>query len=655
MKISAIFRYLISVHVLALFVLLLIRVLLLFSNWENVGGESVLILTALVKGVWFDNVIACYVSALPLVVLSLLALLNINSKVVVKITSIYYIVLFGLIFALSVSDVPYFKYFFKHIDSSVFNWKEEGGEAISMILQESSYYIYFVIFLTVISLFGYLVLRISKSLMRSESQNPTQKKYILWIPLTLIMYGACFLGIRGTVGRNPIKTSHSYFCNNSFLNQLGLNPAFYLIKDVLNKQRKQKSIDNLVSQQQAIETVRSYLGMDSSKYASPIARDVLTVGTPNKMNVVVVLMESMSMSYLDIKYNNQSITPYLNELKQKSYFFENFYSMGTHTNQGVWCTLSGLPSFFDENIMKGVQVPVGMGIAPTLKEEGYKTIFFLPHEPQYDNMMGFLKENSIDDVHSQENYPSSEIVNIYGVSDDFLLDYAHSQFNEVAKEEQPFFATILTVSNHPPFIIPAEYKQRGAKLEEQIVAYADDCIRKFMEKSASEEWFENTIFVFLGDHGEIVGKQTYDLPLSYHHIPLIIYSPSFGGKSQIFSNLGCQMDVFPTIMGLLNIPYLNNTLGIDLLRDNRRFVSFTSDQMMGCIDQNMFYIYSLNTEQQMLFDYRNKSVVNAVGAHKELVDSMRVYSASQLISFKYLYEDNKMKLPDKPRNYYSID
>ncbi|MDR1090735.1 MAG: sulfatase-like hydrolase/transferase [Prevotella sp.] len=647
MKISAIFRYFISVHLLALFFLLLIRVLLLFSNWENTEGEFGLILNALVKGVWFDNVIACYVSVLPLVALSVPALLNIKNKVVIKITSVYYIVFFGLIFALSVSDIPYFKYFFKHIDASIFNWKEESSEALSMIFQESLYYAYFVVFIVVMLVFAYLVIKMSKSLWQNEHSNLTRKKYILWIPLTLMMYGLCLLGIRGTAGRNPIKTSHAYFCNNSFLNQLGLNPAFYLIKDVLNKQHKQKSIDDLVSGQQAIETVRNYLGIDTVKYNSPIARDVVATGARNKKNVVVVLMESMSMNFLDIKYKDQFITPYLNELKQKSYFFENFYSMGTHTNQGVWCTFSGLPSFFDENIMKGVQVPVCQGLAPTLKKEGYQTIFFLPHEPQYDNMMSFLKENDVDHVYSQEDYPSTELVNIYGVSDRYLFNYAHSQLTEAAKQDRPFFATILTVSNHPPFVIPPQFKDRGDKAEEQIVAYADDCIREFMMRCAAEEWFDNTIFVFLGDHGEIVGKQTYEMPLSYHHIPLIIYSQSFGNTHRIFSGLGCQMDVFPTIMGLLNASYVNNTLGVDLMKDNRRFVSFASDNMMGCVDKDMFYIYSLNTKRQMLFDYRNKSTVNIIDEHRELADSMRIYSASQLLYFKRQYRNNKIRIAGK--------
>lgn len=640
-KITATFKYLLSVHVLALLILSFIRIILLLNNLSDVVGEDhkfSLICTALLKGVWFDNVIACYIAVLPLVTLSVLGLFNVINRTLVRCFSIFYMILFGVVFAISVSDISYFGYFFKHIDSSIFNWKEEGGIAMKMIFQESTYYIYFAIYIIIMILFVYLVLRFDKQLTKKQYTNIKDKNYFLYIPVSLVIIGSCFLGIRGRFGYNPIRISQAFFCNNSFLNHLGINPTFYLIRDIIENSKKHNSVNNLVSEQDAIKTIESYLSIDPDKHLkSPVAREIKTVGEPNDMNVVIVLMESMSMDFLDIRRNGKSITPYLHELIGKSYFFDNFYSTGTHTNHGVLGTICGLPSLLDKNAMKNVQTPICQGIASTLRHSAYKTMFFLSHEAQYDNMQAFLKENDFEDVYSRENYPESEAVNVFGVPDQFLFNFAMPKITEAYKTKRPFLATVLTISNHPPFIIPKEFESVSDYPEEQIVAYADDAIRNFMTEASKQEWYSNTIFVFLGDHGKIIGKQTYEMPRSLNHIPLIIYSPAFKDAPKQFHQLGGQIDVFPTIMGLLDIPYLNNTFGVDIFKENRRFIPFSSDNMLGCVDDKFFYFYSFNTKQEHLYDYRNNSTVNVVKEYKNLADSMRIYSAAHLRVTEYMY------------------
>ena len=118
---------------------------------------------------------------------------------------------------------------------------------------------------------------------------------------------------------------------------------------------------------------------------------------------------------------------------------------------------------------------------------------------------------------------------------------------------QPFFATLLSISNHPPYIIPPYFKPHSKETEEQIVEYADWSLRKFMDEASRQPWYENTIFVFLADHGKLVGSPKSDMPLTYHHIPLIIYEP--GQSPRKLEVLGGQIDVGPTILGMLGISY----------------------------------------------------------------------------------------------------
>ncbi|WP_255412484.1 LTA synthase family protein [Dysgonomonas sp. Marseille-P4361] len=650
-KIRTYITYILSVHLLALLFMTSQRIVLLLTNLQHISdvdSKFSWIFSALLRGVWFDNVIACYISIAPLAILSILGLFNIVKKPIFTICNIFYIAVYTLLFAIGTANIPYFHYFFKHLNNSIFNWNEEGGTTLGMVTQETSYYIYMVFFLISIVLFGFLLFRISKQLLQKEQISIKPKEYLLYIPIVAALIGLCLFGIRGRMGYNPIRTSQAYFCTNSFLNQLGINPSFYLMRDIIESGKSHHNVDNIISEEDAIAITQETLNISSNNNSgsSPIVREIITEGEAKNMNVIVVLMESMSSDFLDVKENGQEVTPYINQLKRESYYFNNFYSAGTHTNHGVLATLYGLPSLFDRNMMKNVDIPLCQGLPNELQKQGYRTMFFMTHEAQYDNMNAFLYENGIDEVYAEENYPREKRRNSFGVADDFLMEYGLNKINEKAKEPQPFFATLLTISNHPPYIIPEKYKSISKDTQYQILAFADDAIRQFMEGAKEQEWYDNTIFVFLGDHGKIVGSQTYDMPLSYNHIPLIIYSPSFADAPQQFEQFGGQVDVFPTVMGLLNRPYTNNTFGVDLFKENRPYMFFSSDDALGCIDQEDFYSYNFKANIEGLYKYRENNPQNFIEENKTKADSMKAYSAAMLQTASYMFKNRLLRVEE---------
>lgn len=616
------------------------RTLLLLTNLqhiESVTSKASWIFSALLRGIWFDNVIACYISALPLVVICILGLFNKVNKITFNSFNVYYILIYTVVFAIGFADIPYFAYFFKHLNSSIFNWNEESSTTAKMIFEETSYYIYMGVFLLVVIAFGYLVFKLSKRLLKLQQENIKGKEYFIYIPTCIILAILCILGIRGRFGYNPIKTSQAYFCNNSFLNQLGINPSFYFLRDVIESSKTHHSIDNVISEKDAISYTQKFFGLNpADEQQSPIARYIKAESPAKDMNVVVILMESMSADLLKVTENGKEITPFLNQLIKKSYYFDHFYSAGTHTNHGILATLYGLPALFDKNMMKNVTIPLCQGLPNTLQEQNYKTMFFMPHESQYDNMNAFLLENGFEEIYSQENYPPKMRKNSFGVADDFLLSYSLNKINEKAPTSSPFFATILTVSNHPPYIVPEKFEKVSTKPEFQIVAFADDAIRQFFADAEKQSWFKNTIFVLLGDHGKIVGTQTYEMPLSLNHIPLIIYSPAFTDMPTTVSNPGGQVDVFPTIMGLLDRSYMNNTFGVDMFKTKRPYMFFSSDNALGCIDEKYFYTYNFKSKIDGLYEYSENSSDNLLSQFKQKADSMNLYSAAMFQTANYM-------------------
>ncbi|OJU34951.1 MAG: hypothetical protein BGN96_05235 [Bacteroidales bacterium 45-6] len=371
-----------------------------------------------------------------------------------------------------------------------------------------------------------------------------------------------------------------------------------------------------------------------------IGRMVATSGEGIRPNIVIVLMESMSKANLSLHYKGKSLTPYLNQLAQSGYFFENFYSAGVHTNNGIVATLYSMPAQFNKRMMEDTHIPHYGGLPGQLQQLGYQTYFFVTGNPQYDSMNSFVRENNIEQVFSIYDYPKEKVVNNFGVQDDYLLQFGVDKLNEIDKSGKPFFATFLTVSNHDPIVVPERFRHTGPTPKESIIAFADNAIQQFMEGAKHQKWFSNTIFVFLGDHGAATGTQKYEMPLSYNQIPLIIYSPLLKDMPKRFSQFGGQIDVYPTLMGLLNQPYCNNTLGVDLLKEKRPCMFFVNDTELGCINEHYLYARNILTNKDFFYNLHYKDVRNVYSDTHPDALALKKYAVSMMVTANYLREKN---------------
>lgn len=495
--------YLLSVHVLALLVMTLFRLVEFIALHGMIVDAEASRVMAFVKGVWFDNVIACYISVLPVAVLLIAASLGWCHRRLLRGINIWYAAWFAIAFMPSAANTPYFQYFFKNINSSIFGWFGYVATTSGMLLQESSYWLYIALYFVFTGSFIYALVRLRRyfeGLFLLPKDNMHLVQVVSRFLISAVMIGACLFGIRGRMGYNPIKVSQAYYCEDSFLNQLGINPAFNLLTSALDDMRKENKELHLMPYAEAITNTRQWLGITGKVDSTNILkREVVNDSLMMKMgqspakknhpNVVVILMESMSANLLGTFGNQQPLTPTLDSLYQHSLAFTHFYSSGIHTNHGMTATLYSFPALMFRNLMKGTVTPRRKGIATVLKKYGYENMFFMTHEAQYDNMKAFFQTNGYDDIFSQENYPKSEVVNSFGVSDHFEMDYALNTINQKAKTGKPFMATILTVSNHPPYIIPDFFKPKTKEKETQIVEYADWAIGDFLKKASREPWY----------------------------------------------------------------------------------------------------------------------------------------------------------------------
>lgn len=606
--------YVLTVHVLALAAFTIFRLIEFITLSGMIADKEASVLTAFVKGLWFDNVIACYVGVLPVTVLLVAAAFGFCRRWLLRGANVWYGVLFGVAFMPSAANTPYFQYFFKNINSSIFEWFGYAGTTSGMLLQEKSWWLHIALYFVVTAAFVYLLVMLRRRFTPQLCTKPNEKLKPLATASHLIiavaMTGLCLFGIRGRMGYNPIKVSQAYYCDDAFLNQLGINPAFNLLTSVLDDMRKENRELHLMPYPEAITNTRRWLGITGTVDSSSVlkravinslpAQPEAATATKQRPNVVVILMESMSANLMGTFGNNSHLTPTLDSLYNHSLAFDRFYSAGIHTNHGMTATLYSFPAIMFRNLMKGTVTPHRHGIATVLKEHNYNNLFFMTHEAQYDNMKAFFATNGYDDIYSQESYPKSEVVNSFGVSDHFLFSYALNTINSKAATGKPFFATILTISNHPPYIVPSWFKAKSKDKEQQIVEYADWCVGDFLKKAKREPWYKNTIFIIQADHGKIVAGSGGELPQSLNHIPLIMFGP--GVPQMRYEGLGMQVDVMPTLFGLMGMSYTSYGFGQDLLKNPRHMVFYSADNQLVARDQKRCFIYSPSLQKSFCYD-----------------------------------------------------
>ncbi|MCK5059485.1 MAG: sulfatase-like hydrolase/transferase, partial [Candidatus Aminicenantes bacterium] len=646
-------KYLFSVYFVGIAFFTVFRILLLLTNLNQLhalpAGKFGLIFKAFIMGFRFDTVISGYILSLPLLILFIISLLLVENKWVYRSLTIYIVLLYSAAFFICAVDIPYYRFFNSRFSAIVFNWLDAPGFLFKMTIEDTVNWLYMSGFLAASILFGFIPVYFEKKFLPAPPPAPGsfRKRYFLKISgFFLLSLVLLFIGMRGRLAKkSPIRVGTAYFSNYSFPNQLGLNPVFTFVRSSIDRVSQKKQDRDFMDSETAVKQVQKYLKIDpveNREYDSPIARKIETEGAPLRANVIVVIMESMSAEKMSRCGNPHNLTPNLDKVAEKSLTFDNIYTSGVHTSNGIFSTLFALTAIFKQHPLKTVPILTYAGLPNILKNQGYRTIFFCTHDDQFDNMGGFLRANGFEQIISKTHYSSDRVLSTLGVPDDYMFEFSISRLNELSGSDQPFLAVFMTCSDHPPYIIPENtpFKPHSRVKSRQSVEYADWAIGKFLKLASRQRWFANTLFVFIADHGANMNT-VYDMPLSYFHTPFIIHSPSLIREPRSIAQIGGQIDVFPTIMGILNIPYVNNTMGIDLLKESRPFIYFYGDDKMGCLNEEYFLVIR-DKGNESLYAYRTRDTKSYLDSKKQLAASMKDYFFSMMQTTKWLIRNGKV-------------
>ena len=634
MKQGTRYGYILSVYAIGIVVFTLFRVVntlvycLGAETWPDFEGQYPY---ALVMGWRFDTVVSCYLLALPLLMAIVGEIARIRARGYYLTMHIITVTLYTLAFFACAVDVPFFSYFFTRLNAVAMNEVDSFGIVLHMIVSEPVYLLGLAAFLALAVGYAFLMRWVFRRLLASGGQH---MKTGWAIALAVLLLFSGFVGMRGRLSKkSPIRVGTAYYCGNAFLNQLGLNPVFTFIKSIEEMNKSANRPLALMDAAEAEAIYREGLG---------ISKEELEPLLPEGTNVVVVIMESMTVDKTGLLQPERSLTPCLDSLMRGGMVFTQCYSAGIHTYNGIYSTLYSHPAILARHTMKHTFIPQMCGLPHQLQLQGYQTTYMMTHDEDYDNMRGFLHANGFDSVIGQHSFPAGESVGTWGLPDHRLFEHAVEHCRALARKGTPFLTTIMTCSDHVPYILPdgIPFTPKSKTLADKMVEYADWSIGHFMQLAAQDEnntdggspWAENTVFVFIADHGA-AGQSIYDIALSYHHVPMLFYCPKHIAPQRC-DQLALQTDLFPTLMGMLPYAYDNNTFGVDLRRVRRQYAYFSSDDKISVVDTAWLYICQVAENDEHLYHYCDTTAGDQLALHPDKAAAMRRH-AFGLIQHSY--------------------
>jgi phosphoglycerol transferase MdoB-like AlkP superfamily enzyme len=287
------------------------------------------------------------------------------------------------------------------------------------------------------------------------------------------------------------------------------------------------------------------------------------------LNVVIQLQESLGSEFWgSLGRPGETCTPEMDRLAaEEGLLFTNLYASGNRTIRGFEGVLASFPPLPGDSIVARDLSDNVETIARVLQRDGYQTLFVYGGRGLFDSMRKFTLANGFDRFIEQKDFEKPTFTTIWGVCDEDIMNRSILECREMAKTGKPFFTTILSVSNHKPYTYPpgrikADPNQRRRK---NVVQYADYALGQFFRAARQESFWTNTIFVVVADHGaRVYGSQS--IPVRSYEIPMLIAGPAAVRQPARIPQLGCSLDVPPTILGLIGRPYESLFFGRDLLK-----------------------------------------------------------------------------------------
>ncbi len=552
-----------------------------------------------------DISMAAYMSAIPAICYIILLFLPPFRfpRIIARAYVLFFIVIFSII---SVSNLNLYREWgskinFRALDLAISSPREAiASTSSSPILMLVSILLVYIIF----SVF------ISSKIILYEIADRTKSLGIKLI-ISFLVLSTLFLAIRGGWQLSPINQSMAYFSTETVLNHAAVNTEWNLIQDIINNKYGNDNPYKYYKRDEARKIVAGLFVKPSEKPLEILLSD--------RPNIIFILLESFTAELVESLGGEKGITPNMEKLVKEGILFEQIYAAAGRTDKGIVATFSGFPSQAIRSIMKQNSKQEKLpGLAQELAMNSYRTSFYYGGESEFFNMKSYILSHGFQTLVDQHSFKARDMNSKWGTFDDKVFSKNLADMDSV---RQPFFSTILTLTNHEPFELPVKSRFKGENVENKFRSttfYTDSCLGAYLKEAKKKHWYKNTLFVILADHSHRLPGNLTEYDPKRYHIPLIFFGdrikPEFKGTR--ISKIGNQTDLAATLLNQLHIDPVRYKWSKDLLNPGTRgFGFFNWDNGFGFA----------TTDQVLSFDNVGKNIILRKHAADPEIDSELVF------------------------------
>ena len=536
------------------------------------AGQSSTVPLATVSGIFIHGVridlsAAGYLTVLPFLIWFINSLLPF--KLANKLITVYTVFMLALVALITTSDLQIYRIWGTKLNAQAIGYLRYPKEAIASM--SSAPILLLVVICIFICLAGYYLYAL---LFRRLSYDVSSRSPLLAVSrvfLFILFSGVLVLAIRGGTGLAPMNPGFAYFSNNQFANHTTLNVGWNLLYDLKHVFRHKGNQFAYMSDAEMHERVDRLT-------ADRLPNDTERVLTSEKPNIVLIMLESWTADVIGSLGAEKGIAPCFDELAAQGILFTDFYANGYRTSFGIAAVLSGFPSTPEGSILnrpnKMERLPT---LAGTLKANGYATSFYYGGDTHFDDMNAFFVHSKFDTVTNKSSFAAKDMNSKWGVHDHVLFERV---LGDLARQPEPFFSAMLTISSHEPFEVPMKTVFNGTDqpaMFKNAIHYTDKSLKTFIDKARTQPWFKNTLFIFVADHG--IGlplNRPNAYSLERYRIPLLLYGEVIRKECRGTrrETVGSQSDIPATIFGQMNIPTEGFDWSNNLFNGNRNHFAF---------------------------------------------------------------------------------
>ncbi len=587
------------------------RVFFYFNNIDNFTSATIL---EFIEGLRFDISALVYIN-IPIFLLFLLPHNYKGNKHYQKVTNwIFYAVNIPFII-LNNMDIEYFKFTQKRTTTDFFQLIQLGSDAKNIIPQYLKDYWLITLFSFIQVWLLFKIKSIPKSKIRFDIKST------LSVASSILIGAAIFIiGARGGLQLKPIKSINAGELSGSQNASLILNTPFSILHSFKNKGLKPYNYFN---------------NARLNKIYSPIHSG--NVESLNKKNIVILILESYSKEFVGFYNNGNGYTPFLDSLMQYGLVFNNAYANGLKSIEALPAITASIPTLMNNPFITSQYAQNKFGsLASLLNKEGYNTSLYHGGNRGTMGFYSFSKKAGFTDYFGMEEYDNNfDFDGSWGIYDGPFMQYFYEGLNQ---KKEPFFSTLFTLSSHPPYTLPSDYKHDFEKIGiRETVKYTDFSLSQFFKNSKEEDWFKNTIFIITADHTSSVRfSEKYKHKTARIEIPLIIFSGD-SSISGLNNNIVQQIDIMPTLLELINYNNKYFCFGKSMFSNHNWAISKLYNQYRLITPSAI-----IANKEEKYKSYSDKNFIKEIENNKNnilLLKSIKQTYSERMINNKLNYED----------------